>query len=64
MKVRCFSLIIIKICSIVKLDSETLPELARLDGEMTTQLADHFIHLIQADIPFHTFIHIGNCRVN
>ena len=40
------------------IDSESLPELARLDGEMTTQVADHFVNLIQADDPTNTFIHI------
>ena len=44
--------------SIKQLDSESLPELARLNGEMTTQIADHFVNLIQADDPTNTFIHI------
>ena len=46
------------------LDSESLTEMARLDGEMTTQIADHFVNLIQVDDPSNTFIHIGtwfNC---
>ena len=44
--------------SIRQLDSESLPELGRLDGEMTTQIADHFVNLIQADDPTNTFIHV------
>ena len=47
-------------CSMMNLDSETLPELARLDGEMTTQIADYFINIIQSEIPSHIFIHMGN----
>ena len=48
-----------KLFSIVKLDSESLTEMARLDGEVTTQIADHFVNLIQVDDPSNTFIHIG-----
>ena len=40
------------------LDSESLPELARLNGEMTTQISEHFVNQIQADDPSNTFIHI------
>ena len=40
------------------LDSESLPELARLNEEMTTQISDNFVNLIQADDPSNTFIHI------
>lgn len=43
----------------MKLDSESLTEMARLDGEVTTQIADHFVNLIQVDDPSNTFIHIG-----